>query len=390
MHDFTINRKLWEVAHRSSNDRLLTAPTASRVTGPAASHSVGNPSSNQCLPKVRFLIIGYARVSTQDQSPQLQLDTDRQRGEGRVDPAAIRAARETDPTGYLEASGFTVNHEGRHLSVRGGDGDEVFRVTRRDDGRWLWCDRSGAEGGDTLALVQAIEPGTGFRAAVARLCGAQLPTPQHPVAPPAHHLPRIPTPGPMAREQGRKYLRHRGISTESITYAEDTGMLRYADGAVLFVGYDRDGTARSATRRATAPTDPVQKRELRGSDKRYPPILPGSPRSVWVVEGGMDALALRDLALRAGKEAPTAVVSGGASVLSLFDRAEIQALLRSAVRVVIAGEHEKSAAAQERADRGHLRQAERVAEITGRTACIWTQKVGKDLAEFNFFQMRAS
>ncbi|WP_223920897.1 hypothetical protein, partial [Aeromonas caviae] len=36
-------------------------------------------------------------------------------------------------------------------------------------------------------------------------------------------------------------------------------------------------TAQNATRRAIAPADPVQKRDLRGSDKIYPPILPGDP-----------------------------------------------------------------------------------------------------------------
>lgn len=63
-------------------------------------------------------------------------------------------------------------------------------------------------------------------------------------------------------------------------------MVRYADGGVLFVGYDRAGTAQNATRRAIAPADLVQKRNLRGSDKSYPPILPGDLAKVWIVEGG--------------------------------------------------------------------------------------------------------
>ena len=306
-------------------------------------------------------------------------------------PAAIQAAREIDPSGYLEASGYMVRREGRHLSVRrGDDGTEGFRLTRRDDGRWLWCDRSGTAGGDTIALVQALEPGITFREAVGRLCGEHTPASPLPAAPPARHLPRMPTPGPLARDQGRAYLLERGISLATLQYAEQMGMLRYADAAVLFVGYDHDGMARSATRRAIDPAAPVQKREIRGSDKRYPPILPGSPRSVWVVEGGVDALALRDLALRAGKEAPTAIVSGGASVLSCFDQAAVQALLQGADRITVAGEREKTAEAQARADAGHRKQVQRVMDITGKGVNIWVQKVGKDLAEFNFFQMRAS
>lgn len=309
----------------------------------------------------------------------------------RVDPALLRMARETDPSAFLESAGYTVKREGRHLSVRGADGDEVYRVTRRQDGRWLWCERAGVAGGDSIALMQAIEPGLAFAEAVGRLCGgaASPPRPLPPSAP-SLDLPQIPTPGPTARDRGRAYLRGRAISSETSLHAEENGFVRYADGGVFFVGYDEDGRARSATRRAIDPADAVQKRELRGSDKRYPAILPGDPGAVWIVEGGVDALALHDLARRAGKPLPTAVVSGGASVLSLFDRAEIQALLRQAQRVVIAGEHEKSPAAQERADAGHLRQAQKVEKITGHAPCIWKPKVGKDLAELNFFQISTS
>ncbi|WP_223930810.1 DUF3991 domain-containing protein, partial [Aeromonas caviae] len=34
----------------------------------------------------------------------------------------------------------------------------------------------------------------------------------------------------------------RGISPDTIEHAEKAGMVRYADGGVLFVGYDRTGT----------------------------------------------------------------------------------------------------------------------------------------------------
>ncbi|WP_148721735.1 hypothetical protein, partial [Klebsiella pneumoniae] len=53
--------------------------------------------------------------------------------------------------------------------------------------------------------------------------------------------------------------------------------------------------------RAPSGFDPVQKRDLRGSDKIYPPILPGDPAKVWIVERGPDALALHDIAKRSGQ-----------------------------------------------------------------------------------------
>jgi hypothetical protein len=54
----------------------------------------------------------------------------------------LEAARHADPAGYLEAKGFEVKREGRHISVREG-------------------------GGDNIALVRAVEPGTGYQEAVA-------------------------------------------------------------------------------------------------------------------------------------------------------------------------------------------------------------------------------
>lgn len=260
-------------------------------------------------------------------------------------------------------------------------------MTRQQDGRWLWCDRYGNDGGDNVDLVREIEPGTGYAEAVYRLSGAptvrQQPQPSKPKQPP-----KLPPQTPLAVQQGRKYLRDRGISLEIIEYTEKMGMVRYVDGGVLFVGYDQWGIAQNATRRATAPTDPLQKRDLRGSDKSYPPILPGDPAEVWIVEGGVDALALHDLAKRSGQP-PTVIVSGGANVRSFLERDDVQAILKRAERVTVAGENEKNPEAQAKADAGHQKQAQRVAEITGREVRRWTPnpEQGKDLADLNARQV---
>ncbi len=190
----------------------------------------------------------------------------------------------------------------------------------------------------------------------------------------------------MTREQGREYFQQRGICLATIEYAEDTGMVRYAEGAVFFVGYDRVGRARSATWRAIDLADPVQKREIMGSDKGYPPVLPGNPTSVWIVEGGVDALALHDLARRAGKSPPPTIVSGGATVLSFLHHTEILEILKHVERIIVAGENEKHPAAQERADTGHRKQAQLISEISEREVIIWAPKVGKDLAKFIFLR----
>ena len=282
-----------------------------------------------------------------------------------------------------------MKHEGRHLSVRA-NRDEVYRVTRKPDGHYVVCDKYGNGIGDNIALVQEIEPGTGFAEAVYRLSGAPYVIPQPPRAiEPKRELPKLPAQRPIDREYGRQYLRGRGISLDTIEHAEKAGMVRYTTGGVLFVGYDRPDVAQNVTKRATAPADPVQKRDFRGSDKRFPPVLPGDPAKVWIVEGGADALALRDIALRSGQQPPTIIVSGGANVRSFLESADVQAVLKRAGYVTVCGENEKGAETQARADTGHQKQAHRVAEITGREVRRWTPtpEQGKDLADMNARQV---
>jgi len=284
-----------------------------------------------------------------------------------------------------------VRREGRHLSARDTAGDEQYRLTQQQDGRWLWCDKYGNRGGDSIDLVRELDGKTGYAEAIYRLAGAPA-VRREPQQRPAveRQPPQIPEQHQADIRRGRAYLAERGISAETIEHAEQSGMLRYSDQAVLFVGRDRSGAVQSATRRAIAADDPAPKRDLRGSDKSHPAILPGDPARVWLVEGGTDALALRDIARREGKPPPTCIVSGGAQIRSLLERPEVQAILRRAEQVTVAGENEKSPEAQGRADEGHRRQGQRIAEITGREVRHWTPapERGKDLADVNARQVQ--
>lgn len=267
-------------------------------------------------------------------------------------------------------------------------GEEVYRVTQKQDGRWLWCDRYGNDGGDNIDLVKEIEPGIGYAEAVHRLL--ESPTVQAPKrSEPKRTPPILPATTAKALDQGREYLMGRGISLETIEYAELAGMVRYADGGVLFVGRDATDAPQSITRRATTAADPMQKRDLRGSDKSYPPILPGDSAQVWIVEDGTDALALHEIAKRNGKIAPTVIVSGGANVRSFLEQPEVQIILKRAAQVTVAGENEKNPDTQIKADIGHIKQASRVNKITGRETQHWTPKPeqGKDLADVNTRQV---
>lgn len=311
-------------------------------------------------------------------------------GGARVDAADRQSARELDPSHYLESHGFEVVRDGtggRHLSVRM-CGDEVYRLTKKHQGHWLWCDLYGNSGGDNIDLVKEIEGVDGFSDAVYRLVSAPIQPvqvrPEKPRTPPT-----LPVAGYGSKAAGRQYLEGRGIAPEVIDAAEAVGMLRYAPGSLFFVGYDAQGTAQAATRRATDPTDDVQRRDLKGTDKRFPAILPGDPRSVWIVEGGIDSLALHTMSQRRGERMPTVIVSGGAGVRSFLERAEIQQMLRQAERVVVAYENEKDQETQERTDAQHDAQVEAVREVIGRMPETFRPRPehGKDLADLNVYQL---
>ena len=311
----------------------------------------------------------------------------------RIDAHAREDARQVDPTEYLQSQGFTVKSECRHWSVRDRAGDEAYRLTRKQDGHIVWCDHLGNEGGDLIALVQDIGPGTSFRDAVFALTrGAARLLPQAPApSGPAEPL-RLPTPTRPQQARGRAYLAERGISAQTIAHAESAGMLRYEAAGVLFVGYDDQRQPRSATlRRIQADAQPA-KRDLRGSIKAFCPILPGNPSMVWIVEGGVDALAIQDAARSRGKTPPTVLVSGGAGVRSFLEREAIHAVLRQAQRIVISCDNEADRDIQARTDGQHQQQAERVREIapTAETRLWHPPARCKDIAQWHAQQAESS
>jgi hypothetical protein len=236
-----------------------------------------------------------------------------------------------------------------------------------------------------IALVREITPGALFRDAVFSLTGgaALVQRVQPPEPPPAALA--LPPFKPHQRSAGRAYLAGRGISPATLDAAEAAGMLRYALDAVLFVGYDEAGQPRSATKRMIDDDATPNKRDLRGSVKAFCPVLPGDPATLWIVEGGTDALAVQDREGRGGKPAPTVIVTGGAGVRSFLDRPVIHALLRKAARVVIACENEKDTETQARTDAHHAQQRDRVCRIApGAAVQLWHPPAGcKDVAQLH-------
>lgn len=269
-------------------------------------------------------------------------------------------------------------------------GDELYRLTKYDHG-WVWCTQYAKKGvgGDNIALVQEVEGIEGYAEAVYKLIAAR--SNSAPVVAPAPRTPpTLPRAGYKSNSAGRAYLERRGIEPSVIEAAEEAGFLCFAPGSVLFVGYDAQGRVQAATRRATDPEEAVQRRDLRGTDKRFPAILPGDLGRVWIVEGGIDALALHTMYRRRGEPVPTVIVSGGSGVRSFLERADIQQMLRGAARVTVAYENEKDAETQERTDSQHDAQCRRVAEITGQAPEVWKPRDAKDLADHNVRQRNSA
>jgi hypothetical protein len=298
-----------------------------------------------------------------------------------------QSAREINPSSYLESNGYTVKREKKHLSIQL-KGEEVYRLTQKES-HWLWCDRYGNQGGDNIDLVREIEPEeTGYSEAVYRLNGSpRLGKPL--VSEICHNPPNISKEDEKSCKDGRQYLEKLGIGQDTIHQAEQTGMVRYEDGGIMFIGYNKSREAQNITRIATSPNDPIQKRDFRGSDKSYPPILRGNPSKVWVVEDGLDSLAIYEIAKRNGQEPPTVIVSGGPDILNFLARDEIKTLLRGAEKVVVMKKTESYINPKGDIQNRSQEQIKRIEHITERQVHLWSLKPeqGKDLVDLNVRQV---
>lgn len=271
-----------------------------------------------------------------------------------------------------DALGLGLEIHGRHVELENG-----MRGTYRPE--LVWCEKDGTGVGDNCALVMRLAS-VDFRKALELLLGHAAASSATYQSEPVRKVLRIPSNSAEDRQSGREYLLGRGISTRVLDVAETCGMLRYAPGAVLFVGCDEAGQPRSATRRGYLPADPAPKRDLAGSDKSWPAFLPGLKTELWIVEGGADALAL--LTLRPFNY-PSILVSGGVHVTSWIDNPAVQQHFRNALDVVIAGEWEKDEATQSKTDAQRQKLAQRLAKLVPVAKVeLWMPREDlKDLAE---------
>lgn len=310
------------------------------------------------------------------------------------------AARELDPTSYLTAACFTCKktHRSSTTYVTDGHGDEVYRVTLQADGHYVTCDKYGNGVGDNIALVMHVEPGKQFIEAVHSLCSPSFnvtfPVYQPIVRPAAvSSALALPSYTSVDTARGRAYLKGRGIDLQTIVHAEVSGFLTYTEKAVLFVGRDAKKTPRCATRRSVVKEDWIQKSDIAASDKRFPAVLRGDSKTIVIVDGGVDALALHTCALRRNKARPTVIVTGGVGMRSWIDQTFLQADLLAAERITICVDNEKDYATQARTD-AHVAEMRRLVAAASLRSADSVKEYrfdpvrGKDFADINLQEVQ--
>lgn len=158
-----------------------------------------------------------------------------------------------------------------------------------------------------------------------------------------------------------EYIKTRGIAWSTFNQAQEAGFADKTSAGVRFIGRDAEGQPKNAETRLVEPKihgDKLTKFICApGSDRSYPPVLPGTKRGeVHVVEGGFSSLGLKEIMKRQGKS-PTIIVSGGKDNISWLKHAHIQELVNGA-EVTLHTENEKTPEIQVVADEAAIKQCE--------------------------------
>lgn len=314
----------------------------------------------------------------------------------------IAAARSADPRIFLRSQGYEVVKEGMNGWIAAKGGVKAYRLSfKGEQGIWLYCDISGYPGGDIIQLAMA-ETGSGFQATVLHLrdtCFSEGPMGCDASRKPAGGAPDraglvLSLPPSAGVDVAVRYLGSRGIPSDIVQSAYRQGFLQTVPDGVLFLGKNDQGKVCSASWRSVFQGACPSKRDLAGSEKRFVPVLSGSPSEVWIVEGGVDALAAHALARLDGKEAPTAIVSGGAFssrfLMPGFRTCRVESVLARSSKVIVAMEREKNSEVQSRTDKSHVRQAN-LAGMLAEDAIVllWAPLPGrgKDVADSLAFRL---
>lgn len=303
-----------------------------------------------------------------------------------VEKRVIEETKKINPIPFLESFGAKIEHHGKHYVVL--LGKEEYRLTKNEEGKWLWCDKYASRGGDNLSFFNEIRNLS--LSETVKLLSEKAGTSvgerhQTPGIVAQRYRPVIPPPDAVKRDAGRAYLRRRGITQRVIEDAEAQGALAYGTGEVFFVGRDEERVLRSATSRAYFEGAKKPKRDVAGSDKTYPTILRGRPETIWIVEGGVDGLALWTAADRARTPRPTVIVSGGIGIKKWTKNKQVQEILGNAKAVFFARDREEDEKKQEQINKIANRTKLQIMPLLQGAKFVewWPPQGYKDLADYN-------
>ena len=183
---------------------------------------------------------------------------------------------------------------------------------------------------------------------------------------------------------GKAYLLGRSINRDAIEIAENQGLLMYIFNAILFIGYDENNLIKSATRRLikTAQGENA-KSNFPGIQKgAFPAMLHGSLNDVWVVECGMDALALLCMPNLWADDTfhPSIIISGGAGVSDWIHTPHINTLLKG-VDIKIAYKNQIYEATKMQSDAQHHKDWDSLMDAGVKSVSSWRPSFGKNLAD---------
>ncbi|MFB0827745.1 LPD7 domain-containing protein [Chromobacterium violaceum] len=327
---------------------------------------------------------------------------------------ALRRAKDADLPTWLLNHGVKIQKNGTAAWKFAREEGEADRIFKSSAGNWMVHTHHGGDRSymDAIAYAQ-LQTGLSHRQAVESLSGVQLsavatgqPAAVAAAAKKAEEKGVRPDPVVTAiniheatqqqRRNAYNYALDRGISQETLRDAGEQGVIKADHRGLVFVGYDQDGKIRNAETRLIKAErlgdEMTTKICYSGTDKTYPPILRGNDKEVHFVEGGFDALALRDMYKRDGLEPPTTVITGGARTQKWQHNPEICELIQSADHVRLWYDNELTADGQldtkKQADtqEAHNKQLETIVQIRGNAEGVEEMRPRegiKDIAEWN-------
>lgn len=311
-----------------------------------------------------------------------------------------RKAKQVDlPALVAERYDIALSPDGK----RNFDTDEGFRLGMKRDqqtGDEIWL-ATGSVTGDAVQTVQQLESARMGKElsrseALEVIEGFQKGRPQTVRSAEQTSAPAQPTSIKLPAKADRNsddllgYVQGRGISWSTVTAAESEGFLQRSEGGLTFIGRDADGNIKQAETRLMKPFTNADGKEVRflcapGSDRSFPPILHGSPDSkeVHIVEGGFDALAVREREARRGNH-PTIIMAGGKDSQKWVEHDHIKGLLADK-RVVIWRDNEKNEEVQAEADAAYKKLCQSLQEAGVKEGTYrWPDDPAiKDVADLN-------